>query len=144
MYTHPEHTFNLEPALTNKTQDTDSTTITESVTNEPITDPQNSQSLQETQRGRWGIFYSTFVTIFLAEIGDKTQLATLLISAQSHSPWIVFAGAAVALIVTSLLGVLIGHWLSKRVSPKTMETAAGVLLLFIALTLLLDVVHLGG
>ncbi|MBH8563717.1 TMEM165/GDT1 family protein, partial [Nostoc sp. CENA67] len=36
------------------------------------------------------IFGTTFITIFLAEIGDKTQLSTLLMSAQSHSPWVVF------------------------------------------------------
>ncbi|NEO32640.1 MAG: TMEM165/GDT1 family protein [Symploca sp. SIO3C6] len=130
-----------QPDSTNSTQNPDSTEL---VTNEPITEPQESQSLEKPLQGKWGIFCSTFFTIFLAEIGDKTQLATLLISAQSHSPWIVFTGAAMALITTSLLGVLIGHWLSKRVSPKTMETAAGVLLLFIAVMLLLDVAHLEG
>lgn len=133
-----------KPASINNTQNPDSPTTTELVTNQPITDPQNSQSLEKPQRGRWGIFGSAFLTIFLAEIGDKTQLATVLISAQSQSPWIVFVGAAMALIATSLIGVIIGHWLSKRVSPKTIETAAGVLLLFIALMLLLDVVRLSG
>ena len=44
-------------------------------------------------REELGIFASTFFTIFLAELGDKTQLTTLLLSAQSHAPWIVFAGA---------------------------------------------------
>ena len=76
-------------------------------------------------------------------MGDKTQLATLLISAQSQSPWVVFAGAAVALIATSLLGVLLGRWLANRLSPKTLETAAGALLLFISVMLLWDVVQLG-
>lgn len=132
-----------KPASINNTQNPDSTT-TELVTNQPITDQDNSQSLGKIPRGKWSIFCSAFLTIFLAEIGDKTQLATLLISAQSQSPWIVFAGAAMALIATSLIGVIIGHWLSKQVSPKTIETAAGVLLLFIALMLLLDVVRLGG
>ena len=51
-------------------------------------------------------------------MGDKTQLATLLLSAQSSSPWIVFVGAALALIATSLVGVLLGYWLSKRLTPK--------------------------
>lgn len=92
----------------------------------------------------WTIFSSTFFTIFLAEMGDKTQLATLLMSAESQSPWIVFAGAAVALISTSLLGVIIGHWLASRLSPKTLETMAGILLLFISVGLLWDVVNIGG
>lgn len=77
-------------------------------------------------------------------MGDKTQLATLLMSAQSQSPWAVFAGAAAALIATSLLGVLIGRWLAKRLSPKTLETSAGALLLLISVMLLWDVMQLGG
>lgn len=97
--------------------------------------------IAEPKRGVWGIFSSTFLTIFLAEMGDKTQLATLLMSAESKSPWTVFVGAAVALIATSLLGVLIGRWLATRLSPKTLETAAGALLLFISVMLLWDVVH---
>jgi putative Ca2+/H+ antiporter (TMEM165/GDT1 family) len=92
-------------------------------------------------RGAWGVFASTFVTIFLAELGDKTQLATLLMTAESQSPWIVFAGAGSALVATSLLGVILGRWLAKRVSPKTLERSAAIVLLFIAATLVWDVVH---
>lgn len=87
------------------------------------------------------VFFSTFITIFLAELGDKTQLTTLLMSAESSSPWTVFLGAAFALIATSLLGVLLGQWLSKQVSSKTLETAAGAVLLVITVLLLWDVVH---
>ncbi|HBB35387.1 MAG TPA: hypothetical protein DC064_27255 [Cyanobacteria bacterium UBA9273] len=105
--------------------------------------PQAPQAITQQHRGIWSIFSSTFLTIFLAEIGDKTQVATLLMSAESQSPWIVFAGAAVALIATSLLGVLVGRWLATRLSPKTMEKAAGTLLLFIAVMLLWDIVQLG-
>jgi putative Ca2+/H+ antiporter (TMEM165/GDT1 family) len=57
-----------------------------------------------TRGGFWGCFASTFATIFLAELGDKTQVTTLLISAQSGQPWVVFLGAGTALIATSLLG----------------------------------------
>ncbi|KAM3107261.1 TMEM165/GDT1 family protein [Phormidesmis sp. 146-33] len=89
----------------------------------------------------WSVFGSTFVTIFLAELGDKTQIATLLMSAESHAPWVVFAGSATALIATSLIGVLIGRWLCTRLSPKTLEKATGTLLLFISLLLLLDVIQ---
>lgn len=96
------------------------------------------------QQKVWGIFCSTFFTIFLAEMGDKTQLATLLMSAESQSPWVVFTGAAIALIATSLIGVLIGSWLSQRLSPKTIETSAGLLLLFISFSLLWDVLQIGG
>jgi putative Ca2+/H+ antiporter (TMEM165/GDT1 family) len=88
----------------------------------------------------WSVFISTFLTIFLAEIGDKTQLATLLLAAQSGSPWLVFTGATLALISTSLLGVLIGYWLSKKVTPKFLDFFLVLLLLLVAGWLLADVV----
>ena len=100
--------------------------------------------VESSNQGVWAIFSSTFLTIFLAEMGDKTQLATLLISAESQSPWIVFIGAAGALITTSLLGVLVGQWLAKRLSPQSLDTAAGSLLLLIAVMLLWDIVQMGG
>jgi Ca2+/H+ antiporter, TMEM165/GDT1 family len=92
--------------------------------------------------GMWTTFFSTFITIFLAEMGDKTQLATLLLSAQSRSPWIVFLGAGTALIATSLVGVLLGRYLAKVLSPRTLDIAAGVLLMAISILLLGDVVEL--
>jgi Ca2+/H+ antiporter, TMEM165/GDT1 family len=95
--------------------------------------------------GRWQseiqVFLSTFLTIFLAELGDKTQLTTLLISAESQSPWTVFAGAGSALVLTSLLGVMVGSWLSQRFSPQTLERAAGIMLLIISVLLVWDIVQ---
>ncbi|MHC5831923.1 MAG: TMEM165/GDT1 family protein, partial [Nostoc sp.] len=72
-------------------------------------------------------------------IGDKTQLSTLLMSAESHSPWVVFIGSAAALITTSLLGVLLGSWIAGRLSQKTVEKSAGVMLLVISLMLFWDI-----
>ncbi|NJM23646.1 MAG: TMEM165/GDT1 family protein [Richelia sp. RM2_1_2] len=86
------------------------------------------------------IFGSTFITIFLAEIGDKTQLSTLLMSAESHSPWVVFLGSGAALITTSFLGVALGSLLAKHLSPKVINKAAGVTLLLISLMLFLDLI----
>ncbi|CCQ61943.1 TMEM165/GDT1 family protein [Crocosphaera watsonii] len=104
---------------------------------------QNSLSEESSKEQRtwsfWTVFSSTFLTIFLAEMGDKTQLATLLISAESQSPWIVFAGSAIALIATSLLGVLIGYWLARRLSPKTLDIAVALLLLVITGLLVGDI-----
>ncbi|NJL01212.1 MAG: TMEM165/GDT1 family protein [Spirulinaceae cyanobacterium SM2_1_0] len=74
-------------------------------------------------------------------MGDKTQLATLLIAAESQSPWLVFAGAAAALVSTSLIGVLLGVWLSRRVSPRTLDLAAAAILLAVSVLLLWDVVQ---
>ena len=87
-------------------------------------------------------FLTAFITIFLAEIGDKTQLATLLMAAESQSPWIVFAGAAAALLSTSLLGVWVGRWLARKLSEDTLQTATGIGMLLISVLLLWDVVHL--
>ncbi|MDX2100017.1 MAG: TMEM165/GDT1 family protein [Leptolyngbyaceae cyanobacterium bins.59] len=86
------------------------------------------------------VFGTTFLTVFLAELGDKTQLTTLLMSAESNAPWVVFLGAGAALVTTSFLGVWVGQWIASRVSPKTLETGAGMMLLVIAALLLWDVV----
>ncbi len=96
---------------------------------------------QIQKSGMWSTFFSTFITIFLAEMGDKTQLATLLLSAQSGSPWIVFIGAGSALIATSLVGVLLGRYLAKVLSPETLDIAAGMLLMVISILLLGDVIE---
>jgi Ca2+/H+ antiporter, TMEM165/GDT1 family len=101
---------------------------------------ESATSLQKSSV--WSTFFSTFITIFLAEMGDKTQLATLLLSAQSQSPWIVFLGAGTALIATSLVGVLLGRYLAKVLSPRTLDIAAGMLLMVISILLLGDVVQL--
>lgn len=74
-------------------------------------------------------------------MGDKTQLVTLLMSAESQSPWIVFLGAAIALVATSLLGVLIGYWLAKKLTPKTLDISVAVLLLVITAWLVGDIVN---
>ena len=81
------------------------------------------------------VLISSFTTVFLAELGDKTQLATLLLAAQSGSPWLVFLGAALALIATSLVGVLVGQWLSKVLPPERLELMAGVLMVSLGLWL---------
>lgn len=90
----------------------------------------------------WSVFSSTFITIFLAELGDKTQVSTLLMSAEFHQPWIIFAGAGTALILTTLIGVLVGQWLSSRLSPRTLDVAAGIMLALIAAWLVWDVVQM--
>ena len=97
---------------------------------------------ERSKSGAWTTFFSTFVTIFLAEMGDKTQLATLLLSAQSQSPWIVFVGAGSALIATSLVGVLLGRYLAKVLAPQTLDIAAGTLLMVISILLLWEAIHL--
>ena len=81
------------------------------------------------------VFLTTATTVFLAELGDKTQLAALLLSAQSGRPAVVFVGASLALICSSLVGVLLGRWLSRLMAPEQLERAAGVIMVVLGLWL---------
>ena len=86
------------------------------------------------------IFITTFTTIFIAELGDKTQIATLMLSAESGKPIIVFLGSSLALISSSLVGVLIGKWLSKKISPSKFAFFTGLLMLIISIFLAYDII----
>jgi putative Ca2+/H+ antiporter (TMEM165/GDT1 family) len=77
------------------------------------------------------LFFSTFVAIFLAEMGDKTQLATMSMAAGAKSRWVVFLGAAAGLVLTSALAVLGGEVVSRWVPAHWVRRGAG--LLFLAL-----------
>jgi putative Ca2+/H+ antiporter (TMEM165/GDT1 family) len=133
---HP--TNDLAPDLTPDLAE--STSLASSLTADPETASLASQP-QSDWKTSLKVFTSTFLTIFLAELGDKTQLTTLLMSAESQSPWTVFIGAGLALVLTSLIGILVGCWLSKRVPPQTLEKASGIMLLFISIALVWDIVQ---
>ena len=73
------------------------------------------------------LFATVFATIFVAELGDKTQLATLLYASDaSHPRFTVFAAAASALVLASALGVLGGAVISEFVSPSVLRWVAGL------------------
>lgn len=73
------------------------------------------------------IFLTVFITIFIAEIGDKTQLATLLFAADRQaSKLTVFAGASLALVVAAGIGVLAGGLISHYISEKYLNYLAGL------------------
>ena len=75
----------------------------------------------------WKTFLTVFVTVFLAELGDKTQLATLLFASKSPSALMtIFFAAAGALVVTSAIGVMAGAVLADYVNPKYLSYAAGI------------------
>ena len=81
------------------------------------------------------IFITTFTTIFIAELGDKTQIATLMLSAESGRPIIVFLGSSLALISSSIVGVLIGKWVSQKISPSKFAFSTGALMILISIFL---------
>ena len=76
----------------------------------------------------WKIFMATFWLIFLAELGDKTQLAVMLQSAV-HGRWVVFVAASAALVLSTLLGVYLGGLLSKLASERLIHGVGGTLFL---------------
>jgi putative Ca2+/H+ antiporter (TMEM165/GDT1 family) len=85
------------------------------------------------------VFVTVFSTIFVAELGDKTQLATLLYASDaSHPKLTVFAASATALVLTSALGVLGGSVVSEYVSPKILRWAAGFGFIVVGLWVLLS------
>ena len=74
----------------------------------------------------WKTFSTVFISVFVAEIGDKTQLATMLFSAEQPNKWIVFAGSAGALVLASAIGVIVGAQLERFISPRTLKVIAGI------------------
>ncbi len=81
----------------------------------------------------WKIFLTTFGMIFLAELGDKTQLATVMMTSKTKLPWSVFTGASLALCLVTLIGVLFGEGLIAVVPQNILKKGAA--LVFIAVGL---------
>ncbi|MEZ4380833.1 MAG: TMEM165/GDT1 family protein [Nannocystaceae bacterium] len=77
------------------------------------------------------LFLSTFGLVFLAELGDKTQLATAGLAAESGRRWLVFAASAAALVTSSLLAALAGAWLHSRVDAALITRVGGALFVVI-------------
>jgi len=85
----------------------------------------------------WRILASTFGLIFLAELGDKTQLAAIAMSAESKSPLAVFVGAVLALSLVTLIGVAIGGTVTKVIPARYIRMAAGALFILIGAFMLI-------
>ena len=103
-----------------------------------ISDQDNKE--KNIEKGFSSIFITTFTTIFIAELGDKTQIATLMLSAESGEPIIVFIGSSLALISSSIVGVLLGKWLSKTISPSRFALFTGLLMIMISLFLAYNII----
>ena len=84
------------------------------------------------EKGFISIFITSFTTIFIAELGDKTQLATLMLSAESGKPMIVFLGSSFALLCSSIVGVLIGKWISTKISKERFSLFTGILMTLVS------------
>ena len=84
------------------------------------------------------LLLSTFLTIFIAELGDKTQLATLTISGTSNKPLAVFLGSSTALIFASLLGALAGGSISNLIPEIILKSIASLTFSLIGIRLLIN------
>jgi putative Ca2+/H+ antiporter (TMEM165/GDT1 family) len=84
-------------------------------------------------------FSAIFISVFLAEIGDKTQLATMLFASEAqNNKWLVFAASATALVLASAIGVLVGAQLERFVKPSTLKLIAGAGFIVIGLWTMLS------
>lgn len=83
----------------------------------------------------WKVFLSTFALIFFAELGDKTQLSVMTLSAQSNSGMSVFVGAAVALALSAFLAVIFGEAVTRVVPTQYIHLGAGIM--FVGMGILL-------
>jgi len=84
----------------------------------------------------WQLFGLSFITVFLAEIGDKSQLAAIALGGSAKSPKAVFFGSITALILASFLGVLAGGSLAQLLPTKLMKAIAALGFAVMALRLL--------
>jgi len=84
----------------------------------------------------WKIVASTFGLIFLAELGDKTQLAAMAAAAKTGAPLSVFVGATTALAAVTLIGVALGEGLACYLPPTLIQKLAGAMFVIIGLILL--------
>lgn len=85
----------------------------------------------------WQLLGLAFVTVFISELGDKSQLAAIAISGGSKSPRAVFLGASAALLLASFLGVIVGEGTAHFLPAKAVKIMAAVGFAVIAIRLLL-------
>ena len=89
------------------------------------------------------LLLSTFLTVFIAELGDKTQLATLTISGTSNKPLAVFLGSSSALVFASLLGALTGGSISSFLPEIVLKSIASITFFIIGTKLLINSLEMG-
>ena len=84
------------------------------------------------------LLFTTFVTVFLAEMGDKTQLTTITLSSTTNKPLAVFIGSSLALILATLLGALAGGSIANLIPEFMLKLLSGIVFLIIGINLVLQ------
>jgi putative Ca2+/H+ antiporter (TMEM165/GDT1 family) len=88
------------------------------------------------------VAFSIFLSVFLAELGDKTQLATMMFAVDGEqSPWLVFAAASLALVASCACAVLIGHAGAKYIPLQAVKLASALFFIGIGCHMLLAVIQ---
>ncbi len=87
----------------------------------------------------WKTFFTAFGVLFLAELGDKTQLAVITMTADTKSPLAVFLGASAALVLVSLLGVVFGAVLGQYIPTEWLQRIVAVAFIVIGILMLLKI-----
>tara|TARA_Y100001968_G_scaffold134435_1_gene122643 strand:- start:1699 stop:1983 length:285 start_codon:yes stop_codon:yes gene_type:complete len=82
------------------------------------------------------LLFTTFFTVFLAEMGDKTQLTTITLSSSTNKPLAVFIGSSLALILATLLGALAGGSIANLIPSFLLKLLSGIVFLIIGISLL--------
>ena len=85
-------------------------------------------------------FVSTFMLLFLAELGDKTQLAVIVQAAKFQRPWLVLAGAVLALALVSAIGVALGQACGEHLPREVIRYVAGALFIIMGVLMLLKII----
>ena len=86
------------------------------------------------------IIISTFILIFLAELGDKTQLTTMMLSAESSSRIGVLIGSSIALVCSSVFGVILGSLINKYIPAAFVQTASAIAFIIIGILMLFKLI----
>jgi Ca2+/H+ antiporter, TMEM165/GDT1 family len=81
----------------------------------------------------WNQFLTAFAALFLAELGDKTQIAVIIMAASSKRPWSIFLGGSLALVVLTGVGILAGEAVTKLVPEWLLKKTAALLFITIGL-----------
>ena len=82
------------------------------------------------------LLITTFFTVFLAEMGDKTQLTTITLSSTTNKPLAVFIGSSIALILATLLGALAGGSIANLIPDFLLKLLSGIVFLIIGINLI--------
>ena len=84
----------------------------------------------------WKILIATFTTMFLAELGDKTQLASIIMTSKTNKPFSVFVGSMIAFAVVTILGITLGVLITKYVPMNTIKALSAIAFISVGILIL--------